>query len=152
LLSSAPALKGNICTEFPLMPSRKKPVLSKAALLQIPDVEEKIKARLDELLSAMLDLALGHYKQISKYDKEAGEVQTKIYTTDPDFKALAFLIENVIGKVPQRLEMTGDGGGPIRVIPWMTTAEATRMGLIENKMLEAGDVIEAEVRELVPQA
>lgn len=134
------------------MPSRKKPVLSKAALLQIPDVEEKIKARLDELLSAMLDLALGHYKQISKYDKEAGEVQTKIYTTDPDFKALAFLIENVIGKVPQRLEMTGDGGGPIRVIPWMTTAEATRMGLIENKMLEAGDVIEAEVRELVPQA
>ena len=120
--------------------------------MQIPDVEEKIKARLDELLSAMLDLALGHYKQISKYDKEAGEVQTKIYTTDPDFKALAFLIENVIGKVPQRLEMTGDGGGPIRVIPWMTTAEATRMGLIENKMLEAGDVIEAEVRELVPQA
>lgn len=106
-------------------------------MLKIPDVEKKINDRMEDLVDAMLDLALGHYKMISKFNPETGDVEQKVYVIEPDYKALAFLIENVMGKVPQRVEMTGDGGGPIKVIPWMTMAEAIRTGMMPQ--LQAGE-------------
>ncbi len=108
-----------------------KILLSKRALLKIPDIEKKIGERMDDLLEAMLDLALGHYSVSHKFNTETGQIEAKIYTVDPDYKALAFLMENFMGKTPQRLEITGDGGGPIKIIPYMTMGEAQRMKLIE---------------------
>ncbi len=102
---------------------------ARKALLKIPDIEQKILGRMDDLLQAMLDRALGHYVVIHKFNKETGEVETRIYLEPPDVRAATFLIENVIGKVPQRIEMSGPDGGPVRVIPWMTLEEAEKLGL-----------------------
>lgn len=120
--------------------------IGKARLMQIPDAETRILAKLDELLDGMLALALGHYYQQSKFDKDTGQVVTNIYMREPDYKALAFLIENVIGKVPQRVEMTGKDGGPVRVVPWMTTQEAMRMGLLGDDA-EEEEPVDAEFTE-----
>jgi len=102
---------------------------ARKALLKIPDIEQKILGRMDDLLQAMLDRALGHYVVLHKFNKETGEVETRIYLEPPDVRAATFLIENVIGKVPQRIEMSGPDGGPVRVIPWMTLEEAEKLGL-----------------------
>lgn len=100
--------------------------------MKIPDAEARIFARLDDLLTAMLDLALGHFVQVPKFNKDTGEMETRIYEREPDYKAVAFLIENVIGKVPQRVEMTGKDGGPVKVIPWMSMDEAVKIGLMPS--------------------
>lgn len=113
---------------------------TKRALLKIPEVEARIAENIEPMLQAMLDLALGIHVQVSKLIE--GEVQTRVYQQPPDYKALAFLIENVIGKVPQRVEMTGDGGGPIKIIPWMTIDEARRMSLLDTD--EEDTVVDAE--------
>ena len=102
---------------------------ARKALLKIPDIEQKILGRMDDLLQAMLDRALGHYVVIHKFNKDTGEVETRVYLEPPDVRAATFLIENVIGKVPQRIEMSGPDGGPVRVIPWMTLEEAEKLGL-----------------------
>lgn len=116
---------------------------SPKALLKIPEFEQKVQDRLDDLLKAMIDLALGHFVTVAKFNKNTGEVETRIYEQPPDYKALSFLIENVIGKVPSRLEITGAGGGPVKVVPYMTMEEAIRVGIVqramqEQKQLEAG--------------
>jgi hypothetical protein len=119
-------------------------------LSKIPGAEAKIFDNLDALLDAMLALALGHKFQTSRFDKDAGEVVTVVWDVPPDYKALAFLIENVIGKVPSRVELTGKDGGAVRVIPWMTMDEAVRMGLRPSLELESGesddeDTVDGEV-------
>lgn len=128
-------------------------------LLKQPDVLKKIEARSDDLLSALIDLALGHYVTIAKFNRLTGQVETRVYAQPPDYKALAFLMENVIGKVPNRLEITGEDGGPVKIVPYMSMPEAIRVGIIESaqreqKQLGAGedededeDAIEAEEAE-----
>jgi len=113
--------------------------LTKRTLMKIPDAEARILARLDDLLTAMLDLALGHFVMIPKFNKETGEVETRVYEREPDAKAAMFLIENVIGKVPQRLEMTGKDGGPVKVIPWMSMDEAVKIGLMPSLVEQPDD-------------
>ena len=116
------------------------PTLTKGqfnSLMKIADVEAKISEKLPALLDAMLDLAMGHAVQITRFDKNSGEIITQVYDQPPDYKALAFLIENVIGKVPQRVEMTGDGGGPVQVISWMHADEATKLGLRQQLLATA---------------
>ena len=121
--------------------------LTKTLFDKIPGAEAKIFDNLDALLDAMLALALGHKFQTSRFDKDAGEVVTLIWDVPPDYKALAFLIENVIGRVPSRVELTGKDGGAIKVIPWMTMDEAVQMGLRPSLELTEGedDVIEGEL-------
>lgn len=106
--------------------------LKKRTLMKIPDAEARILLRLDDLLTAMLDLALGHFVYIPRFNKETGEVETRVYEREPDAKAAMFLIENVIGKTPQRIEMTGKDGGPVKVIPWMSMDEAVKIGLLPS--------------------
>ncbi len=125
-------------------------------LNKIPGAEAKIFDNLDALLDAMLALALGHKLQTSRFDKDAGEVVTVVWDVPPDYKALAFLIENVIGKVPSRVELTGKDGEAVRVIPWMTMDEAVKMGLRPSLALESGesddeDVIEGELVDATPE-
>lgn len=118
-------------------------------LLKTPEVLKRIEQRSDDLLKAMIDLALGHYVTIAKFNKLTGEVETRVYEQPPDYKALSFLLENVIGKVPNRLEITGEGGGPVKIVPYMSMPEAMRIGIIaqaqqEQKQLEQGQQDEDE--------
>ena len=110
-------------------------------LMKIPEIEEQILNRMPALLQAMLDRALGHHVVVNKFNKELGEVETRIYLEPPDVKAAMFLMENVIGKVPQRHEITGEGGGPVKIVPWMSYDEATRLGLRDV-------IVEGDAKEL----
>jgi hypothetical protein len=99
-------------------------------LMNIPDVETEIRKVLPILLDRMLSLALGVHCLDVKVNKETGQPEQKVFRLPPDRQALQFLIENVIGKVPQRLEMTGKDGGPVEIIPWMPMVDAAAQGLL----------------------
>ena len=66
-------------------------------------------------------------------DPETGEEENLgflvVYKTAPSLKALQYLSDRAMGKPPQRMELTGDGGGPMEIMPWrpMTEAEAAEM-------------------------
>jgi|FLYL01.1.fsa_nt_gi hypothetical protein len=101
-------------------------------LMGIPEVEEEIRKRLPILIQRMFDLAEGVLVQEVRLDKESGEMVARVYRQPPDRQALQFLIENVIGKTPQRIELTGRDGNPVEIIPWMPTANAVSEGLLEE--------------------
>ena len=61
--------------------------------------------------------------------------EQRVYVTPPDRASLEYLIDRVMGKPPQRYEVTGDEGGPLRFIPWV---------VLEGDQ----DIIEGEMREL----
>ncbi|KKN40285.1 hypothetical protein LCGC14_0734950 [marine sediment metagenome] len=73
---------------------------------------------LPDFIRKLEELAMGI--MIEKTDGRSGE--THIYMRAPDRQALEFLIEHGLGKVPQRQELTGEGGGPIDIIPWLPAA------------------------------
>lgn len=125
------------------MPRKKKSADLKAAM-EIPEVEEAIKARLPVLIQRMFDLAEGVIMVETRTDNETGELVQRIYQVAPDRQALQFLIENVIGKTPQRVEMTGKGGGPMEVIPWAPLTQMEAAGLLP----EGGQVIEGVFSEV----
>ena len=126
--------------------SNRLPVSTKRVLATIPDAEKRIQEQLSHLLDTMFDIAYGVYYEKAQLDADSGEVVLRIYKSPPDYKALAFLLENVMGKVPQRVEMTGADGGPVKIIPWMTFTEAVKMGLQEQiaGLPEAEEPIDAE--------
>lgn len=99
-------------------------------MMAVPDVEQAIRAELPNLITAMLDLAKGVYAHEER--RVGDEWVDRCYREKPDRLALTFLIENVIGKVPNRIEMTGDKGGPLKVVPWMPKLDA-----IEDDVLDA---------------
>ena len=95
---------------------------------------------LPEFIDTLADLARGVWEE--KTDGRSGE--TKIYQRIPDRQALEFLIEHGLGKVPQRQELTGEGGGPIDIIPWLPATPNV-------PQLEDGSTVDAEARR-APQA
>ena len=103
-------------------------------MMDIPEFEETIKGRLPGLLQSMFDLAEGVQIQEVKQDPRSNEWVERVYTRAPDRLAAQFLIENVIGKVPTRVEMTGKDGETLNVMPW-----APRLQMIEAGMVEAKD-------------
>ena len=118
---------------------RKKKISDKAlaALMDIPEVDTEVRRRLPVLLQRMFDLAEGVIMHEQRVDGE-GEVSVRCYQLGPDRLALQFLIENVIGKTPQRLELTGKGGGPVEVVPWAPLTQMEAAGLLP----EGGQVTE----------
>lgn len=118
---------------------RKKSIFNDKALTElmgIPDVDVTIRAHLPLLIQRMFDLAEGVVMQEVRIEGE--ETTTRIYQLAPDRLALQFLIENVIGKTPQRVELTGKDGGPVEVIPWAPLAHMEVAGLLP----EGGQVVE----------
>lgn len=107
-----------------------------AALMDIPEVDKEVRKRLPELLQCMFDIARGVFIEERRMTED-GEV-ARVYQMGPDRLALQFLIENVIGKTPQRLELTGKGGGPMEVIPWAPLTQMEAAGLLP----EGGQVVE----------
>ena len=108
--------------------------------MDIPEFEDAIKAHLPKLLTAMFDLAEGVTVLEIKKDLLSEEYAERIYQKPPDRLAAQFLIENVIGKVPTRVEMTGKDGATLNVMAW-----APRLKMIEAEMV---DPREDEVRML----
>lgn len=114
------------------MPRKKKPKPGDLrAAMEIPEVEEAIKARLPVLIQHMFDLAEGVVWVEQRVDDD-GNIVPRIYQAQPDRQALQFLIENVIGKTPQRVEMTGKDGGPMEVIPWAPVSGLEAAGLLTD--------------------
>ena len=92
--------------------------------MRSPEVEAFVQERMPELLSRMWDLAMGVMVLEEKLDEATGDVVPRVYRLAPDRQALAFLIENGIGRVPNRVEMTGKDGGALKIIPWMPETQA----------------------------
>ncbi len=113
--------------------------------MRAPEVEAFVQDRMPTLLGRLWDLAMGAVVLEEQIDKESGEVVPRIYRFPPDRQALQFLIENGIGKVPNRIEMTGEGGGPMRIMPW-APAELVA-GLLND-----GQTIEGESRDVTDGA
>ena len=116
------------------MPLSKKDKAQLEVMMDIPEFEEAIKANLPGLLQAMFDLAEGVQIKEMKRDPDSQEWHERTYIKPPDRLAAQFLIENVIGKVPTRVEMTGKDGESLTVMPW-----APRLKMIEAEVVEARD-------------
>ena len=124
------------------MPLTKDAKAQLQQMMELPEFEDQIRANLPALLQAMFDLAEGIQMQDIKRDPDSGEWTGRIYSRAPDRLAAQFLIENVIGKVPTRIEMTGKDGESLVVHPWAPKREMIEAGLVEAKegeveMLEA---------------
>lgn len=111
---------------------------SLAALMGLEDVDKVIRGMLPVLIDRMLELALGVCIQDTKVNPKTGAIEQKVFRVPPDRQALQYLMENVIGKVPQRVELTGKDGGAVEVVPWMPMQAAEDAGLI----IDAPAVIE----------
>lgn len=102
----------------------------------IERAELRAARNLPKYIAALERLALG----VLVEDTNANGEQF-VYQKPPDRAALALLIDRGMGKVPGRLEITGEGGGPVEhVIPWLPSTAKPE--------LPEGDIIEAEVKEL----
>lgn len=102
-------------------------------IMDIPEFEDAIKTRLPGLLQAMFDLAEGVVHHEVKRDPDNGDWVSRCYSRDPERLAAQFLIENVIGKVPTRVEMTGKDGEAMKIVPWMPKLDAIEAEFIEPK-------------------
>lgn len=105
---------------------------SLSALMQLEDVDRVIRGSLPILIDRMMELALGVLVLDVKANPKTGEIEQKIFRVPPDRQALQYLIENVIGKVPQRVELTGKDGGAVEIVPWAPMQAAEEAGLIVN--------------------
>jgi hypothetical protein len=90
-----------------LSPQRKRRVLDRT--------ESQIVKHLPQYIAKLEELACGVL--VEKIDGRSGEAT--VYKAPPDRQALEFLIEHGIGKVPTKLEVTGEEGGGIAIIPWL---------------------------------
>lgn len=112
--------------------------------------ESWIIKHLPEFIHTLAELAKGVWYE--KTDGRSGEV--RIYQQIPDRQALEFLIEHGLGKVPQRQELTGEGGGPIDIIPWLPAAPSVPQledGSIDAKTRRAAPEEEAKEAEEVEE-
>lgn len=73
----------------------------------IAKAEKQIADRLPHLIEKMMELADGVLTEKISVD---GRV---IYQNPPDYKALSYLIDRVMGKPTERKEITGDAGAPL---------------------------------------
>lgn len=87
----------------------RKPTAEKYAP-KINAAEKKIADRLPGLVDNLLELANGVTVQEIGFD---GEPRT--FTRPPCFKSNAYLIDRIIGKPINKVEHTGEGGGPIAI-------------------------------------
>ena len=64
--------------------------------------------------------------------------EEEIFLIPPDRQANEYLIDRGMGKAPSRVEITGEGGGPLQYVAWAGPEELER-----NEM-----IIEGEAREI----
>jgi hypothetical protein len=59
-----------------------------------------------------------------------------VYSTPPDLKALAYLVDRAMGKSPQRYEITGKEGGALTIMPWASVPKEDPEDTIEGESIE----------------
>lgn len=79
--------------------------------LPIAKAEKRIADRLPFLIDQMMELAEGVVVQ--DVDREGG---LRIYQRPPDYKAIAYLVDRIMGKPTERQEVDGESNIRIRVI------------------------------------
>ncbi len=92
---------------------------------------------LPKYLRRLEELAHGIEVEEARADGE-----TVVYAVGPDRQALQYLIERGMGKVPQRVELTGDEGGPMEILPWAAAGALTEVEdieVLEGEVLNAKD-------------
>ena len=73
----------------------------------IARAEKQIADRLPWLIDRMMELAEG--VRVEKY----GLTGLVVYQQAPDYKAIAYLVDRIMGKPTERREITGDDGAPL---------------------------------------
>lgn len=127
----------------------------KIAKMSIEDAENAIASELPRLLERLNDLAMGVIVAVierhEEEDPETGEIrdvpEQRVYRMPPDKDALKYLTERVMGRVPQRLELSGELKETFRVIPWMPRDDAEKrklVGPIIKRITAPGDEQSAE--------
>jgi hypothetical protein len=91
---------------------------------------------LPKYLKSLHALAIG-----IKTRRFTGDGNEVVYDIAPDRQALEYLVERGMGKIPQKMELTGEDGGGVKIIPWMPQS-----ALEEQRAIE--DVIEGESKEV----
>jgi hypothetical protein len=117
-----------------------KPVVAKTIdrAAAVDKAEMYVLRNLPKYLRKIQELAMGI--QVAK-DTKLG---LKIYAEAPNLQALTYLADRGLGKIPQRHELTGEGGGPVTVLPWapvgmldedknIIEGEATEVPLVEEE-------------------
>lgn len=69
---------------------------------------ERVGEKIDPLIDAHLDLALGYYEAITIKDKDGKEIIVNAYKKAPDASALRYLKDQVIGKATETIKVTED--------------------------------------------
>ncbi len=69
---------------------------------------QRVSEKLDPMIDAHLDLALGYYEAITIKDKDGNEVVVNAYKKAPDAAALRYLKDQVIGKATETIKVTED--------------------------------------------
>lgn len=119
------------------IPSKKRGRPPKLSKMTIEEAENAITSHLPQLLDRLNDLAMGVLVQViestTAIDPITGEeVITpvrRIYQRPPDKDALKYLTERVLGRVPQRVELSGKIEETFKVVPWMPRDEAEQRKL-----------------------
>ena len=122
----------------------------------IEKAEGWARRRLQSNLRKLFELAAGVYavapvlrgqkpRQLILRDPETGDEDVLgfglvVYKTPPNLTALQYLVDRGMGKVPTRLEVTGEDGGAISIIPWRPALEeADVAGYIEAEYSDASE-------------
>jgi hypothetical protein len=92
----------------------------------LEEAEDRIRAELPALIDRLLDLARG----VLVYEEEGPNGVERVYRIPPDFKALSYLLDRVMGRPAQRMEMSGEGLSLPTIITMMPRAEAIAAGLL----------------------
>lgn len=93
--------------------------------------EEVLQEELDELILRAIDLAKGVLVQETVM--EDGKPVERVYRMPPNPKVLMYVLDRVMGRPAQRIEMAGEGFMPV-IIPLMPRERAIEEGLIAEEI------------------
>ena len=80
---------------------------------QIAAAEKQVVDRLPYLIGNLMQLADGVSVEEEDENSDDG---TRVYTKPPCFKSNAYLIDRVLGKATQAVEVSGKDGQPVEVV------------------------------------
>ena len=93
----------------------------------IDKAEMYLRKNLPKYLKILEELARGVKVQRLTDDGET------TYMVPPDRAALVYLLDRGMGKIPQRMEITGESGGPMQFLAWAGPEELARGEIIEGE-------------------
>ena len=113
--------------------SGRKPAASKAAIADFNAATlATLIGWLPDLLKNLKHLADGGHERVTeKFDADGILIERKVEIADSDRNANQYLIDRLLGKPTERKELTGEEGGPLKVLvtyadPGDPVAEAPR--------------------------